>query len=138
MRVIVARVSDARLSATKRQDRRAQIGRLLATAIHQHRAAEDLDMGQPFVPGAGACRHTWWDFPMCSSEAAAMIATLRSCGFDATQGSQLQPVEPQTGSEEQYPAEAASVVSKMIFLPLYSELSDAAVERLINTIPTAQ
>lgn len=113
-----------------RQDRRSHIGRMLATSIQQNQKADSNRTAPPFAPSAFVPRHTWWVFPLCSTEAAAVIATLRSAGFDATQASQLHPIAAPLGFQQHHPALAASVVDTMIFLPLYPELTDFAVKQL--------
>ena len=120
-----------------RQDRRSHIGRMLATSIQQYQTADSNDTLQPFVPSACVPRHTWWVFPLCSTEAAAVIATLRSAGFDATQGSQLQPIATPAGFQQHHPALATSVVNTMLFLPLYPELTDFAVNQLSIAIASS-
>ncbi|MEQ1827510.1 MAG: hypothetical protein ABL921_16240, partial [Pirellula sp.] len=134
LRLIARRI---RTFDVARQDRRSHIGRTLATSIQQYQKADSNHLVQRFVPSASVPRHTWWVFPFCSNEAAAVIATLRSAGFDATQGSHLQPIAAPVGFHQHHPALAARVVDTMIFLPLYPELTDFAVKQLIIAIASS-
>jgi dTDP-4-amino-4,6-dideoxygalactose transaminase len=132
LRLLARRISSFDL---QRQDRRSQLGRLLANAISEATVAVGTDPAStpcalPVVPSAGASRHTWWVFPLSVPDSAPVIHALRAAGFDATCGSQLQPVPEPSDRPETRPAQASEVVRQMMFLPLYPELSPAAVLRM--------
>ena len=125
-----------------RQDRRCMLGKLLNGVIHDQHAEspnqKNDSMNTPLVkvPGHQAKRHTWWVFPVCSTDPQAIIDTLRIAGFDATCGSQLQPVDTPAGHEAQSPGQAADVIRTMYFLPFYPEMSERAVMRMGNIVAT--
>ena len=54
-------------------------------------------------------------------------------GFDATAGSQLRAVPAADGSLQATP-NAARVVTESVFLPLYPELTEPAIDRLADVL----
>ncbi len=120
---------------TQRQDQRAALGRLVEAAIQDgtrriRSSATVATATEILIPSAAANRHTWWVFPICVPNAAPVIQALRAAGYDATCGSQLQPVPAPADRGELTATQAADVVRQMMFLPFYPEMNDAAAARM--------
>lgn len=106
-----------------RYDRQAQLGRRLAGRLAS--VAE--------CPGVAAAAHSFWVFPVCVRHSAPMLTALRAAGFDASAGSQLRAVPAADGSLQSTP-NAARIVTESVFLPLYPELTEGAVDRLADVL----
>ncbi len=121
---------------TVRQDRRSSLGRMLADALLNQPSGTEtrLERVGLTIPGAQAARHTWWVFPVCCESPPRLIARLREAGFDATCGSQMQPISAPLAHPATSPMQAASTVSTMFFLPFYPEMPDHAVLRMANIV----
>jgi hypothetical protein len=61
------------------------------------------------------------------------LAALRALGFDASAGSQLRAVPTADGSVQSTP-NAARITTEAVFLPLYPELTEPAVDRLADIL----
>lgn len=86
-------------------------------------------------PGRLANSRTHWLFPVSSPEPKALISALRRVGFDATRAtSNIAVVEAPTTRPECAPTAAARMMSHIVFLPMYPELTGEAVERLIRGV----
>ena len=108
---------------TDRLDRRARLGRRLA-----ERLASVVE-----CPGVAAAEHSFWVFPVCVRDSAPVLATVRAAGFDASAGSQLRAVPAADGSLQSTP-NAARITTESVFLPLYPELTEPAVDRLADIL----
>ena len=106
-----------------RLDRRARLGRRLAD-----RLAPVLP-----CPGDAAAEHSFWVFPVCVRDAAPLLTAVRAAGFDAVAGSQLRAVPAADGSLQSTP-NAARIATETVFLPLYPELTEPAVDRLADVL----
>ena len=120
---------------TMRQDRRAALGRLVEAAIQDGTSrsrsfAKTATPSEILIPSSAAIRHTWWVFPVCVPNAVPVIQALRAAGFDATCGSQLQPIPAPEDRGELTATRAADVVRQMMFLPFYPEMHDAAAAKM--------
>ena len=109
-----------------RLDRRAQLGRRLA-----NRLASVVE-----CPGTGAAEHSFWVFPVSVRDSAPVLTALRAAGFDASTSSQLRAVPAADGSLQSTPT-AARITTESVFLPLYPELTESAVDRLADTLISA-
>ena len=121
---------------TARQDRRTRLGRMLADALMS--AGQDHSGAALTVPSGRVARQTWWVFPVCCENLPQLIERLRKASFDATCGSQLQPIHPPASHQVKSPAQAAAVVSTMFFLPFYPEMSERAVLQMAEIITKRQ
>ncbi len=127
---------------TKRQDSRADLGRLVEAAVShrlpgQPAMAEEETGGLMFIPSAASARHTWWVLPICVPNAAPVIRALRAAGFDATCGSQLQAIRAPVDRSESSAAQADAVVRQMMFLPFYPEMPEEAAARMGRIVAEA-
>jgi len=108
---------------TDRLDRRARLGRRLA-----NRLASVVQ-----CPGDAAAEHSFWVFPVCVRDAAPLLTAVRAAGFDASAGHQLRAVPTADGSLQSTP-NAARITTEAVFLPLYPELTEPAVDRLADIL----
>jgi dTDP-4-amino-4,6-dideoxygalactose transaminase len=108
---------------TDRLDRRARLGRRLA-----NRLALVVE-----CPGDAAAEHSFWVFPVCVRDSASLLTAVRAAGFDASAGSQLRAVPTADGSLQSTP-NAARITTEAVFLPLYPELTEPAVDRLADIL----
>jgi dTDP-4-amino-4,6-dideoxygalactose transaminase len=85
-------------------------------------------------PGRLANSHTHWLLPVISSDPDSLISALRRARFDAARATSNIGV---VGAPPDYPGstpmEAAWMMSHIVFLPVYPELTGEAIVRLIRT-----
>ena len=69
-------------------------------------------------------------------ELAAIVAGRdpRDTGFDATQGQSMATVAPPADRPEVAPRQAANVLAKMVYLPIYAEMSERAVRKMARVV----
>lgn len=120
LRLLARRV---RAFRADRLDRRARLGRRLAD-----RLAVAVE-----CPGAAAAEHSFWVFPICARDSAPILTAVRAGGFDASVGSQLRTVPTADGSLQSTP-NAVRITTETIFLPMYPELTEPAVDRLADIV----
>ncbi len=107
-----------------RQDRRAESGILL----HQQ-------LSKTFrCPGGELARHTYWVFPIEFPADSGIVQMLRENGFDAATASQLQAIDAPSHLPEQDPKLARETLSNIAYLPLYPEIPDSELLRMVNVI----
>jgi dTDP-4-amino-4,6-dideoxygalactose transaminase len=83
-------------------------------------------------PGRLANSRTHWLLPVTSYDPDALISALRRVGFDAARAtSNIAVVEAPPGRADCTPTAAARMMSRIVFLPVYPELTEEAIERLI-------
>ncbi|HEX4128815.1 MAG TPA: DegT/DnrJ/EryC1/StrS family aminotransferase [Pirellulales bacterium] len=106
----------------RRLARRGELGR---------RLRDSLPLAS--CPAAAATGHSFWVFPVVTRNPRGLIEALKLAGFDATQGQSLRVVEL---SDRQHcpPDEARRMLSAIVFVPFYPELSARAVDRLAAAI----
>ena len=102
---------------------RADRGALLARELPAERC-----------PGASANPHSYWIFPLQVDDPIKVIATLRRAGFDATSDNSLQPVEASVDRADVAPLTARGLLDSAIFLPLYSEMPEAEIQRMASVL----
>jgi perosamine synthetase len=120
LRLLARRLGTLR---TDRFDRQARLGRRLA-----NRLASVVE-----CPGVAAAEHSFWVFPVCVRDSAPILTALRAAGFDVSAGSQLRAVPTTDGSLQSTP-NAARIATETVFLPLYPELTEPAVDRLADIL----
>lgn len=108
---------------TDRFDRQARLGRRLADRLTS--VVE--------CPGVAAAEHSFWVFPVCVRNSAPLLTAVRAAGFDASAGSQLRAIPTADGSLQSTP-NAARIATEAVFLPLYPELTEPAVDRLADVL----
>jgi hypothetical protein len=72
--------------------------------------------------------------PICVAHPRRVITVLAAAGYDATQGRSLIAVPAPDSREELDPVTARKVLESIVYLPCYSEMTPAAVERLARLV----
>jgi perosamine synthetase len=109
-------------------------GRLEARARLGERVAELLPRSV-FHPGGAALDRTHWLFPVVTGDQASVIASLRRAGFDAaTATSSIAAVTPPSDRPDLAAHAAERTVDGVVFLPVYPELAEREVERLLTAV----
>jgi perosamine synthetase len=104
---------------------RARIGEEISRRLHPSVAH----------PGRLANLHTHWLLPVVSSDPDSLISTLRREGFDAARAtSNITVVGAPPDRTNCTPTEAARMISHVVFLPAYPELSGEAINRMISVV----
>lgn len=85
-------------------------------------------------PGSRLEPHTYWVFPIVVEDPQEVIRALRRAGFDATQGQSMCAVAPPPERPELRPQVAADLMEKVVYLPLYSALSEATLRCMAAAI----
>lgn len=112
--------------------RRAEAGRSLAARITSQ-FANDL-----VLPGHRMDPHSHWLFPVVSSHPDELIQACRRAGIDAARGaSSVSVVASPPGRPESGAKAAARMMSGLVFLPAYPELSRRSLARLVTAIESA-
>ena len=89
---------------------------------------------QVACPAATVVPHTHWVFPILVDNPQQVLAGLRRAGFDATQGQSLWVVAAPGDRPWLEPTAAREVLSHVVFLPLYPEMSNQAVRRMAQAV----
>jgi dTDP-4-amino-4,6-dideoxygalactose transaminase len=101
------------------------------------RAAQSLRerIGTSFeLPGGDAPFHSYWVFTLATGRPEVLILRLRAAGFDATQAATLRSVPAPAGRPESEPRAAQEILSRTVYLPLYPEMPERAIERLARVL----
>jgi dTDP-4-amino-4,6-dideoxygalactose transaminase len=107
----------------KRLARRAKSGERFASRLR----VVDLH------PGRYSSRRTHWLFPVIVADPGALVADLRRHGLDASRAtSSIAAVEAPTGCSS--PAEASLMMSGVVFLPVYPELTWPAFDVMAGLV----
>jgi dTDP-4-amino-4,6-dideoxygalactose transaminase len=86
-------------------------------------------------PGRSAVDPTHWVFPVLTENPNALVARLRSNGFDAARAtSGIGVVRAPDDRPDVRPIEARRLVSSVVFLPAYPELSSGELERMLEVL----
>ncbi len=106
--------------------------------IHRQQRLGDrlLEKIQPVAncPGSGAGYHHFWVFPVLTDRPSELMDTLRQAGFDATQGESMRIVPKPADSPAIEPVIARDLLKRMVYVPMYPELTDRAAERLAEVL----
>jgi perosamine synthetase len=114
------------LALLRRRLRTFDAKRLARRAERGEAAARSLPRSV-FQPGRAAGERTHWVFPIAVQDPSGAIETLRAHGFDATAAtSSIAAVEPAP--------EAARLMEKVVFVPVYPELPERAFRRLLRVL----
>jgi dTDP-4-amino-4,6-dideoxygalactose transaminase len=81
-------------------------------------------------PGSAAAEHSFWVFPVLTDRPRELIDTLHQQGFDATQGDSLHIVKSPEHSPRPGPLSAQGLLNRLVYVPIYPEMTDRAVDRL--------
>ncbi len=105
---------------TARLGRRSRVGARL-----------DAALAPAALPGRQAVRRTHWLYPVTPTNPAALVAALRSGGFDASRSTTSIAALPAPAERPDLDPEVArSLLERVVFVPVYPELDDATVQRL--------
>ncbi len=87
---------------------------------------------QPAVvcPGTRAGYHHYWVFPVLTDYPRELMAVLSKAGFDSTQGDSLCIIEKPQGSPAMEPDISRDLLKRMVYVPMYPELTMNAVEKM--------
>jgi dTDP-4-amino-4,6-dideoxygalactose transaminase len=111
--------------------------RLEARARLGERVAQTLPQSL-FHPGDAALDRTHWLFPVVTADRAGLVASLRRAGFDAaTTTSSIAAVTPPPDRSDLEALIAERTIDGVVFLPVYPELGEREVERLLSAINDA-
>jgi perosamine synthetase len=114
------------LALLRRRLRTFDSERLARRAERGEAAARRLPRGV-FQPGRAAGERTHWVFPVAVPDPKRAIDLLREHGFDATAAtSSIAAIEPAP--------EAARLMEKVVFVPVYPELPERAFRRLLRVL----
>ena len=103
--------------------RRARIGEKIA-----HQLSNALSH-----PGNLANDHTHWLFPVTVRVPDYLVSALRRKGFDAARAtSNIAVVEAPANRPDCAPEQATAMMDHLVFLPVYPQLPDSAVVRLVQ------
>jgi dTDP-4-amino-4,6-dideoxygalactose transaminase len=81
---------------------------------------------------------THWLFPIVVPDSEVLVSTLRRRGFDASRAtSNIAPVPTPRNLSELAPEEARRMMSRLAFLPVYPDLPDEALDRLVSAVQDA-
>jgi perosamine synthetase len=108
----------------RRLERRTSHGQLLVRLLRD----------KVVCPGAVVGAHVHWVFPILVENPEAVIAALRKAGFDATQGQSMATVAPPVDRPEVAPRQAANVLAKMVYLPIYPEMPERAIRKMAEVV----
>lgn len=86
--------------------------------------------------GGHAPRHSHWLFPVAVDDPELVVRAARAAGFDATNGASTLVAIPsrtaQSGRDQLHDA-----MSRVVYLPVYSEMSKTDIERLARAVVEA-
>ena len=85
-------------------------------------------------PGMRGMTHNYWVFPILTEQPNRVIDALGRAGFDATQGQSMCTVRPPVDRPELAPAVARQILEKIVYLPIYPELTLAALRKMAGVV----
>ena len=86
------------------------------------------------IPGGAASIHSYWVFTILADEPERVVAALAEAGFDATRVATMKSVPAPAGQDGLAPREALALLDRLIYLPVYPELSERSLERLASVL----
>lgn len=106
-------------------------------AIHARRQAGLLlseRLGGAGFPGCRAENHSFWVYPVSSHDPDGLVAHLGKAGIDATRGASNLCVVPSADGEFMPAEQASSMLSGIVYLPFYVELSVQQLEKIADEV----
>jgi perosamine synthetase len=86
-------------------------------------------------PGRLSASRTHWIFPVVPFDPKGLISSLRGQGYDAARATtNIAAINAPPDRPELAPTEAIRMMSSIVFLPVYPELSDKALRRLSDLL----
>jgi perosamine synthetase len=131
------RPSGPLLALLERRLRRFDYSRLEERAWLGDRVAKGLPTSLVH-PGGAALDRTHWLFPIVPADRANVVASLRRAGFDAAMAtSSIAAVSPPPDRPDLAAYAAEHMLNGVVFLPVYPELGEREVERLLTAVAEA-
>jgi perosamine synthetase len=131
------RPSGPLLALLERRLRRFDYSRLEERAWLGDRVAKGLP-NSLVHPGGAALDRTHWLFPIVPADRANVVASLRRAGFDAAMAtSSIAAVSPPPDRPDLAAYAAEHMLNGVVFLPVYPELGEREVERLLTAVAEA-
>ncbi len=78
--------------------------------------------------------NNYWVFPVLVDDPAAVVARMRSCGFDASGRTRLTVVAAPTDRPELKPLNSAWTLTRIVFLPWYPEIPSRVLLRMAQVL----
>jgi dTDP-4-amino-4,6-dideoxygalactose transaminase len=85
-------------------------------------------------PGTSAGYHHYWVFPVLTDHPRELLSALGEAGFDATQGDSMRIIEKPEGSPALEPDVSRDLLKRMVYVPMYPELTRNAVEKMAEVL----
>ena len=85
-------------------------------------------------PGTGAGYHHYWVFPVLTDHPRELMNALSEAGFDSTQGDSMRIIEKPEGSPAIEPDISRDLLKRMVYVPMYPELTMNAVEKMAQVL----
>ena len=86
-------------------------------------------------PGEHALSRTHWVVPVIAPEPTALVDELARAGLDASRAtSSIVAIDQPGGQGGPAPEDAKRLMSQVVFVPVYPELPEAAVERMLGAL----
>jgi perosamine synthetase len=105
--------------------RRAELGERVRASLPEQFA----------FPGRDALERTHWVVPVVAPDPVELVARLRTEGFDASRAtSSISVVPALPGRPELDPRAARDLLEHAVFLPVYPELAEAELDRLLAVL----
>ena len=121
------------LALLARRLRRFDADRLRRRSERGHDLAARL-AGNFTVPGDAAAVHSHWIFPVLAANPERLIERLAHAGFHATQGRSMCAVAAPSDRPELRPLNAERLLRDGVFLPVYPELPNVALDGLVSVV----
>jgi len=79
-----------------------------------------------------------WVFAALTNKPHLLIQNFRKQGFDCTRYATLKAIQPDNGSIHAFPKKSVAALSKMVFLPVYAEISQKSVMKMQKILTQIQ
>ena len=109
---------------SERLERQQALGRRLLEALEPNACC----------PGSGAEYHHFWVFPVLADEPGELMKVLADAGFDTTQGESMRIIDKPADSPAIEPVVSRDLLRRMVYVPMYPELTEKAVDRLAEVL----
>ncbi|MCH8047304.1 MAG: hypothetical protein IID44_26690 [Planctomycetes bacterium] len=86
------------------------------------------------IPGADNPSHTFWLFPLLTSDAEQLIDSLRRVGFDAASDSTQLHCVSNGPDQGESPEVSRNIIDTTVYLPVYGSIPKEDLERMISIV----
>ena len=94
----------------------------------------ELIGGSAFRPGETVPRHSYWVFPVMTTQPERLIEALRAAKFDAAMGHSLYVVDPPTDRPALEPRAAREARATIVYLPWFTDFPLSKLERMAEIV----